>query len=92
MPNVEIRETIVTPDANGALVQLQISDVPPPYEGAAILLTLAVRVPEFRSPLIAHIQHEAVLVADDTLRDLAQRLLQEVDRAHYPLRPELKSK
>ena len=52
MPDVEIRETIVTPDENGALVQLQISDVRPPYEGAAILLTLAVRVPEFRSPLL----------------------------------------
>jgi len=87
MSKAEIRETIVTPDASGTLVQLQISDVPLPAEDAAIRITLAVRVPEYRLPLLAHLQREAMRTASAILRDLTQDLGSEIQDTSYDLSP-----
>jgi hypothetical protein len=73
MPDATIRETIVTPDENGQVVRLQISDVPPPFERATMLLQMTVRLPAYKAPLLAHLERAALLQA----RDVVNRLLQE---------------
>ena len=89
MPNAKIQETTVSPDASGATVQLQISDVPLPAEDAAIRITLAVRVPAYRCPLLAHYQREAIQIALDQLRDLALKLGIEIqNQTHNQVHPD----
>jgi hypothetical protein len=83
MPNVEIRETTVTPDAFGSVVRLQISDVPLADEHtAAIRMTVEVRLPVYEAPvLLAQWQREAILKAVRDLHPIGEALAQEIRRS-----------
>lgn len=85
--NVEILETIVTPDANGTLVQLQISDKPLLAEDAAIRLVLTVRVPALELPLLVHLQREAMKVGSDALRAVLQDLASQIQQTPHDVNP-----
>jgi hypothetical protein len=79
MPDVEIRETTITPDVDGSSVRLQISDVPPPYESATMLLDVTVKLPEYTAPpLMVQMQRQAIRAAMEVFRSLDQSLLQEI--------------
>lgn len=87
----KILQTVVTPNENGAVVQLQISDGSLDAEYAAIRLTLAVQVPEYDVPLLAHLQREAMAIAREALLALERALGQEIQSdMHRDLRPKIK--
>ncbi len=83
----EIRETIVTASASGAVVQLQISDAPLQDESPGIRLTLLVKVAEYRLPLLAHLQREAMKLASDALVCLLKQMAGEIREGCHPLDP-----
>jgi hypothetical protein len=80
VPNVEIRETIVTPDVSGsAVVALQIADVALPADDAEMLLRLTVRLPPYETPvLLAQWQRETLLTVVAELNRIEQSLAQEI--------------
>jgi hypothetical protein len=87
--SIEIRETTISPDGKGTVVRISISDKPPPFESATMLLQMTVRLPEYETPLLAHVQREAVTEADRVLRDLYRNLGEEIgkNQPHLDLRP-----
>jgi hypothetical protein len=88
MADAKILETTITQDADGVIVQLQISDAPPLAEDAAIRLVLTVRVPEYRTPLLAHLERAAMTEARNVLSALLQSKAQEIqDKPHNDLSP-----
>ena len=91
MSGPEIRETTATPDADGSVVQLHISDAPPLSESPGIRLQLSVKIPAYETPLLAHLQREVMKRAKDVLEALLQKLASEIQ--HQPdneLNPKLK--
>lgn len=87
MPAAQILETIVTPNADGAIVQLYISDAARDAEDAAIRLALTVSIPAFQSPLLIHIQRAAIEAATNALRDLNSSLGQQLMQSNQPPTP-----
>jgi hypothetical protein len=87
---VEIRATTVTPNESGALVQLHISDATHPDAVAAISLTLAVQVPAFDAPMLAHYQREAISLAETALGELREKATAEIRRTRLDLKPKLR--
>ena len=78
---VEIRQTIVTPDTGGSLVQLEIADAslgdaPPPFQ---IVLRATVRLPS--EPMIAEAQRAALKAAQAEVTALLQKLANEIQAA-----------
>jgi hypothetical protein len=90
MPAVQIRETIVTPHDGGETVQLYISDAAREDEGAAIRLALTVSIPEFRMPLMVHVQRAAIEKALAALRGVNEALGKELMQSSHPPTPTLK--
>jgi hypothetical protein len=87
---IEIRETIVTPDANGSVVQLHISDVALGDEGGSFRLVLRAKLPAYETPLLMHCQREAMKKADDVLRALVQQMAAELNNhPEFSLNPTL---
>lgn len=78
MSAVTIRETIVTPNADGATVQLYISDAAREAEDAAIRLALTVSIPALQTPLLIHVQRAALNLLQRMLRDLDDSLGKEL--------------
>ena len=74
----KILETIVTPNADGAVVQIQISDAPLDAEAWAIRLTLAVQGPLARRPLLDQVQHDAIDQANTALAALLRDLKEKI--------------
>lgn len=68
MSVVEIRETTVTQDLSGAIVQLRISDAKLPDDPAEIRLTIQAAVPAFELPLLAQVQGDALKAASSVPR------------------------
>jgi hypothetical protein len=91
MADAEIRETIVVPNADGAVVRLQISDAPLLSESPAILIQMSVRLPAYSMPLLAHYQREALRVTMEVLRKLNTEIGQEIQSSQYDLSPTQKS-
>jgi len=86
--DVEIQRTTVTPDARGYLVvELHISDAPPEDASASFVLALTVRLGPYESPAMAHVQREAVMLAQNALEALGTRLLQNLRNQNYPAEP-----
>jgi hypothetical protein len=84
---IEIRQTIVTPDVSGSVVQLHISDVAPDDEGATFRLVLLAKLPAFQTPSLAHLQREAMKIAQDALTPLLQRLATDLKAGGQDLNP-----
>jgi hypothetical protein len=91
MPDAEIRITTVTQDASGFLVQLHISDEVRPDVAPATSLTLTVRVPAFETPLLAHLQREAMKTAHETLSNLLEKSVREIRKTRLDLTPRVAS-
>lgn len=87
MPDPEIRETIVTPDAGGSVVQLQISDGPLQVGPSEILIHVSAKLPAYKAPLFAQLQREAMRRAQDALSMLLQKLASEITAAGHALNP-----
>ncbi len=87
VPNAKILETTVIPNAGGSLVQLQISDAPLDAEAWAIRLTLSVQIPAYRLPLLAHVEREAINIADDVLGTLLRTMAEEIQKSRHDLHP-----
>lgn len=68
--DAKIHETTVTPNADGALVQLRISDASPGDADAANRLILAVQVPAVGLAPLAEIERQALDLADTALQAL----------------------
>jgi len=90
MPTTEIRETTVTPDASGLLVQIHISDSSQPDVAPAIHITLAVRVPAYEAPLLAHLHRTAMDIAYTALGDLREQAAAEIRKTRLDLKPSLR--
>jgi hypothetical protein len=90
MPDVEIRETAIAPDADGAIVRLQLSDAPLLSENATIRIDLSVRLPAYKLPLLAHFQREAMQIASESLRKLDREIGQAIQETSHTLKPALK--
>jgi hypothetical protein len=88
MAKAAILQTIVTPDGDGTVVQLQISDAPLLDESAAIRIALTVRVGAYDLPLLAHLEREALEVALRALRDLSQAKASEIVKSSHSMHPE----
>ncbi len=78
---VAIRETIVTPDADGAVVQLRISDAALPDGPPAFAVTLQARVTIDPSAPLAAIQNAALKVLREELTGLLQETQKQATRA-----------
>jgi hypothetical protein len=80
---IEIRETIVTPDVSGSLVQLHISDVVLDAEDATIRLILLAKLPPYKTPpVLAQLQRAAMKRAQDALTPILQDLAAELQQAN----------
>jgi hypothetical protein len=90
MADAEIRQTTVTPDADGSIVRLQISDAPLQSESATMLLDMTVKLPEYTAPLlIAQFQRQALRVAMEVLRSFERRIIQEIRKQpHIDVEPQ----
>jgi hypothetical protein len=84
---IEIRQTIVTPDPDGYLVQLHISDAAPDDEGATFRLVLLAKAPDCESPMVAHLQMAAIKEAHVILEILHANLRNELKRGGYMTEP-----
>jgi len=67
---IEIRETIVTPKADDAVVQLHISDRKLEDESASFVLRLSVEISPMHDAQLSTIQREALKRARKALQDL----------------------
>ncbi|MFI5021148.1 MAG: hypothetical protein ACHQRJ_05785 [Alphaproteobacteria bacterium] len=90
MPDAKILATTVTPNASGAIVELQISDAPLDAEVWAIRLNLSVQIPDFDLPLLAHLQREAMRIADKALDALTRAIEREVLQTSHNVSPAVK--
>ena len=88
---IEIRETIVTTEADADVVQLHISDVEPNAEGATFRLILLAKLRPLETPLLAQYQREAMKVAQETLTDILQKSAKEITQAGHGLNPRPKA-
>lgn len=85
MANAEIRETMITPDVDGTIVRLRISDVPLVDEHtAATQLVVEIKVPQYETPMLAHLQQKALDLAIQDLQELRKKLTFELQDSHYP--------
>lgn len=84
---IEIRETIVSPDPTGDLVQLHISDVAPNAEGATFRLVLLAKLPPLEMPLLAQMQRAAMTNAQDALGTILQKMAKEITESGQGLNP-----
>jgi hypothetical protein len=93
MADIAIRRTTVTPDNDGSVVQLHISDMPPEAESAKTVIQLSLHLPAYRPPLLlTHIQRETMIAAQETLSALLQALADEIgETRQIELRPKIKS-
>lgn len=92
LPNAKILETTILPDAGGVTVRLQIADAPLQSLDAASAgfhLALSVRLPAYQSPLLVHMEREAIDVAHTVLSALLRDLKDEIQPRH-DLHPNLK--
>jgi hypothetical protein len=86
---IEIRETIVTPDDTGTVVQLHISDVAPDAEGATFRLILLAKLPPCQNPpVLAQLQRAAMKIGQDNLMPILQTLAAELKQAHQAIDPQ----
>jgi hypothetical protein len=84
---IEIRETIVTPDPTGDVVQLHISDVAIGDEGGSFRLVLRAKLSPLETPLLAHLEREAVRMAQTALSETLQKLAKQITDAGHRLNP-----
>ena len=88
---IEIRETIVTPDPSGDVVQLHISDVALGDEGGSFRLVLRAKLRPFEIPLVAQLQREAMTFAQEALSSILQKSAKEITQAGHGLNPRPKA-
>ena len=86
---IELRETVVTPtEDGGSVVQLHISDAPPDDESAAFVLNIVVKLLPYETPLLLHVQREAISKAQDALSPILQGMGRQITEvAGKPLNP-----
>jgi hypothetical protein len=84
---IEIRETIVTPDASADVVQLRISDVPLDDESGSLQLTILAKLRPLKTPTLAHLQRAAMQNAQDALTHLLRFLAKELQESGYGIEP-----
>ena len=89
MPNAEIRETTVTPDADGSIVRLHISDVPLEDEYTpAIRILIEAKLPDYEPPLLlGQLQREAMKIAQNALTPILEKLAKEIGGSRFDLNP-----
>jgi hypothetical protein len=84
---VEIHRTIVTPDADGDVVELYVSDAPPEDASASFVLRLTTKVGPYDHPQVAQLQRAAMMIAADQLNELARDMAEGITGAGYGLKP-----
>ena len=84
---IEIRETIVTPDATGDVVQLHISDAPQDDESATFVVQILAKLPPLEMPLVAQCQRETLKIAQDALSVILQKTAKQITSAGHDLDP-----
>jgi hypothetical protein len=84
---IEIRETIVTPDPTGDVVQLHISDAELGDENGSFRLVLRAKLPPFEVPALAQLQREAMGAAQDALTPLLTNLARQITESGRGLNP-----
>jgi hypothetical protein len=82
---IAIRETIVTPADDHDVIQLRISDAPLDAESASLQLTILAKLRPLRTPALAHLQREAMAMAQDALTPILQELAKNLNEAGYGL-------
>lgn len=87
---IKIYRTTVTPAGDGEVVQLHISDAPPGDESASFVLDITARVPTFESPLLLHVQREAMDKAQKVLSNYLRELAERIQRGDADLHPEVR--
>lgn len=86
-----ITETTVRPVEDGVLVRVQIADGSiGPDATATIHLDLALKLPDYRTALLAHYQREAICLAHAVLSEHLLTLRDEIQH-HHKLHPTLKN-
>jgi hypothetical protein len=85
---IELRETTITPCDGGQIVQLHISDAPPDDESATFVVKILAKLPSYETPLLLHVQREAISMAQDSLTPILQEMASQItNKAGKPLRP-----
>ena len=94
MPAMILR-TSVSPDGDVDRVQLEISDAPLQVETASmegsIRMSVEVKIPAFKTPLIEHLQIAVVDEAINTLRIIKHGLERLIQDSGYHTKPPLKN-
>jgi hypothetical protein len=88
---VKIHRTTVTPAEDGEVVQLYVSDAPPGDVSASFVLDITARVPTFESPLLLHVQREAMDKAQKVLSEYLRELADRITRGGADLHPRVRS-
>jgi hypothetical protein len=84
---VEIRETTVTPGGASDIVLLRLSDVPLDDASGSLQLTILAKLRPLKTPTLAHLQRQAMTVAQDALTPILQTLAKEIQEAGHNLQP-----
>jgi hypothetical protein len=84
---VEIRETTITPDADGDTIQLRISDAPLGDESASFQLTILATLPPLQTAALAQLQREAMKIAQDALTPILKNLASQLQKSGFGLEP-----
>lgn len=85
---IEIRETTVETTESGIVVRLHVSDAPlDDAENSSFRLQIVAPLPRLKACYLVQIQREAILEAQQVLRELEKALLQEFP-VQVPSRPE----
>jgi hypothetical protein len=88
LPAAKILETTVTPDKDGQIVRLQISDGSlDPASPATFRLALTAKLPAYRFPLVTHVEREAMKLAEAVLAQRLRETGEELQKSRAPFDP-----
>jgi hypothetical protein len=83
---IAIQQTTVTPDADGQdVIVLHVSDAKLGDTSATLVVQIAAKVRPLKTPTLAHIQRQAMEIAQDSLTPLLTGLAREIQDSGYGL-------
>jgi hypothetical protein len=90
LPKPEVLRTTITPDGDGTIVELQVSDGSLLDESPATRITLSIRLGSYELPLLAHLEQIALRKASEIPGELADQIglqLRTLSGHTYPEHP-----
>jgi hypothetical protein len=82
MATPKIVRTVVTPDGEHTAVEIHIHDATLPDASPENAITLSIRVGAYESPLLAEIQHQAIIEAVEILQQVGAAVRETIRKSN----------